>query len=622
MLPVNIDIKTPSATPLTEAISRVDSLSLQLPARIAVFAAEQILQITPLTNQANSVANRFATAPTPTLQTPFIRINGEPPQNIPVQLHLPANQTQLAIGSLVQQEILPLTPKYLPPLLEIASSVTHNAPRQTLFTVPATFTMPAPAQVMLKLDRSTLAMSVPADLPLRSEAPVQLTLSRLATNWQIQVQHPGGNLQWQPQPAEVKDLLQKVLPQQPLSINYLLDGKSSEVIGKLAPQAVPAALRDILQPLLDRAQPRIVDGQHQPTPMISKPTLSIAIQDNQPVLRFSSPSHALATITLDKPAVQKLQQLLSHSNASVPVPPNSGPDPMRALQRQVVSHQQAPTESLINLITLAQEVNDSGSNELKTLLAPRIKQILSALPQATPDDSARLQRLLSQPAVLSSPATFTAVQPKQGFVAGIVAMLQLMFASRLSKDQPELLLKLPEVSSSDKPPSATQARGLWQDLTQLEQKHQLLKTLRGSLANHTANRLQQSDSSGTAQSLYYHFAVPHGEQAREIELLIREEPEQSDQAKGANRQHWHLSMRLSLEANNALLANVDLYADGLELNIYAADDSTVMRVKRVLPLLLKRFEALGIDVLQSRCEVGKIPDSLQQHPYHLIETRA
>ena len=80
-------------------------------------------------------------------------------------------------------------------------------------------------------------------------------------------------------------------------------------------------------------------------------------------------------------------------------------------------------------------------------------------------------------------------------------------------------------------------------------------------------------------------------------------------------------MKLSAGDLGELLTKAKLRQGTLELDFYTSNEQTKHQVMNYLPLFNKRLTALGIEVTKSQCQLGKIPDTLRQRPYQLLQTQ-
>jgi hypothetical protein len=298
---------------------------------------------------------------------------------------------------------------------------------------------------------------------------------------------------------------------------------------------------------------------------------------------------------------------------------------VHSLLRVVQAKAELPAETLHKIDKALSDPQLSKGSPLKEFIDTISQQIKQALPQGKEQDANHVRQLLSAPALNISALQLVSPPASQGLLGGLVALIQISLASRLLRNQPlqqERLAQVlgPIIAGATKGPVPPQAtRGL-ADFFQLEQKHQLLKEIGRLLFGHQANKLANAEQAIQGQeSFYYTLPSAFGDKVRNIELLIRREQE-SDEA--AQTKSWHLTMKLSVSGLGELLTKARLRTDHLEVDFYASNDETKNQVLNFLPLFNKRLQALGIEVAKSQCQLGKIPDTLQQRPYHVFETKA
>ena len=217
----------------------------------------------------------------------------------------------------------------------------------------------------------------------------------------------------------------------------------------------------------------------------------------------------------------------------------------------------------------------------------------------------------------------------QGFMSGLVTLLQMSLSARLSRNQSSRAEHITDtlnnvLSSVSKVKSSVTPRAMG-DLSQLEQKHQLMKEIGRLLSGHQTSKLSNAEQMIQGQeTFYYNLPSALGGNIKDVELLIKRE--QSDKenstAKEQKNKTWQLTMKLAVGELGELLTKAKLRSDTLEINFYASNDEVKNQVMNYLPLLRKKFKSLGIEVSKSQCQLGKIPDTLQQRPYHMFQAKA
>jgi hypothetical protein len=303
---------------------------------------------------------------------------------------------------------------------------------------------------------------------------------------------------------------------------------------------------------------------------------------------------------------------------------------IHTLLRVVQAKAELPAETLNRIQQAMSDPLLNKESSFKELIEPLTQQIRQALPQGKESDANQIRQLLATPPINLSSAQLVAPPANQGLLGGLVALLQISLASRLLRNQPFQLERImqalvPLTSTGAKRPSSTQASKGLADFFQVEQKHQLLKEISRLLSGHQANKLANAEQLVQGQeSFYYTLPSAFGDKVKDIELLIKREDEsqKKDKDDEGNAKSWHLTMKLGVGELGELLTKAKLRPDHLEVDFYASNDATKIQVLNFMPLLKKRLESLGIEVAKSKCQLGKIPQTLQQRPYHVFETKA
>ncbi len=257
--------------------------------------------------------------------------------------------------------------------------------------------------------------------------------------------------------------------------------------------------------------------------------------------------------------------------------------------------------------------NDKVSQSNGQILPQDIKQLLTASPLPV------------------TPATITNPPQQANFLAGLMGMLQVSLAARLARKQPEHLDKLTQMILPSLMSNVAKADGKKQvgkglsDFLQADGKFQILKNLDKLLSGHQYNKLSSMETQLQGQDSLYHV-IPIGDngQRKDVEILVKRELEQdnqTDKAKGKGT-YWALTMKLPVGDIGQILAKAKVNGNNLDLDFYTSNDKTKELVFNFIPILKKRFEQLGIDMGQCQCQLGKIPDSLQDRPYHIFEAKA
>ncbi|WP_339722898.1 flagellar hook-length control protein FliK [uncultured Paraglaciecola sp.] len=265
----------------------------------------------------------------------------------------------------------------------------------------------------------------------------------------------------------------------------------------------------------------------------------------------------------------------------------------------------------------------------KQLVEQVLQQVKQALPQGKEQDVNQIRQLLTTPALNLSALQMINPTSGQGFMSGLVTLLQMSLSARLSRTQTSRSEHITEtlnnvLSGVSKTKSSATPKAM-SDLSQLEQKHQLMKEIGRLLSGHQTSKLSNAEQMIQGQeSFYYNLPSALGGNFKDIELLIKREEnhQENTSEEGNSNKTWQLTMKLSVGELGELLTKAKLRADTLEINFYASNEAVKIQVMNYLPLLRRKFDSLGIEMSKSHCQLGKIPDTLQQRPYHMFQAKA
>ena len=305
---------------------------------------------------------------------------------------------------------------------------------------------------------------------------------------------------------------------------------------------------------------------------------------------------------------------------------------VQSLLRIVQAKAEAPTiplQSIEKALFDGEFFKGAAEQPSKQLVEQVLQQIKQGLPQGKEQDANQVRQLLSTPALNLSALQMINPTSSQGFMSGLVTLLQMSLSARLSRNQSSRAEHITDtlnnvLSGVSKVKSSVTPRAMG-DLSQLEQKHQLMKEIGRLLSGHQTSKLSNAEQMIQGQeTFYYNLPSALGGNIKDVELLIKRE--QSDKenstAKEQKNKTWQLTMKLAVGELGELLTKAKLRSDTLEINFYASNDEVKIQVMNYLPLLRRKFESLGIEVSKSQCQLGKIPDTLQQRPYHMFQAKA
>ncbi len=288
-----------------------------------------------------------------------------------------------------------------------------------------------------------------------------------------------------------------------------------------------------------------------------------------------------------------------------------------------------PSQNLAAIEDAVRDVSMTSSSLTKALLTQIAKQSGITLTTTNRFDVESIKQLLSPTSINLSATQLFSAQPNAGLIAGLVRLIQLTLTAKTANTQAnkaEFFSQLVgSILTKVQPITKSQASNSMNELRQLDDKHQLLRQLASFLAQHQLAKLQSAEQTFQGQdTLYYVFPSANGNVKHNIEVLIKKE--QQDQAKTkdktANNKVWQLSMKLPLGDLGDGLAKVKLNQNELEIDFYTSTEQLKSRIVSLQPLLIKRLEALGLQIKRAQCQMGKIPESLCIRPYQLFETQA
>ncbi|WP_299074203.1 flagellar hook-length control protein FliK [uncultured Paraglaciecola sp.] len=303
---------------------------------------------------------------------------------------------------------------------------------------------------------------------------------------------------------------------------------------------------------------------------------------------------------------------------------------VQTLLRIVQPKAEAPT---LGLQSLEKAFNDGDffksapEQPSKQVLAEIMQQIKLSLPQGREQDANQIKQLLTTPALNLSALQMVNPTSSQGFMSGLVTLLQMSLSARLSRHQSSRAEHITTTLNSVLSHSSTAkvTPKAMTEMSQLEQKHQLMKEIGRLFAGHQTSKLSNAEQMLQGQdSFYYNLPSALGGVVRDIELLIKREDDSKDPASSDKQapKTWQLTMKLGVGELGELLTKAKLSGDTLDINFYASNETVKIQVMNYLPLLRRKFASLGIEVSNSQCQLGKIPDSLQKRPYHVFQAKA
>lgn len=273
----------------------------------------------------------------------------------------------------------------------------------------------------------------------------------------------------------------------------------------------------------------------------------------------------------------------------------------------------SPIEKLVGQLTQAMDIAPESKGKVE-VSAQEVKQIFNS---AT---------VPLTPSTVSSPP-----QNQSQLLSGLIGMMQVSLAARLANKGNAQLEKVtqlftpPVVPGQTRPINKQQVSKGLSDFMQMDSKFQLLKGLDKLLSSHQYNKLSSLEAQLQGQdSMYYVLPFGGNEKRNDVEVLIKREQgndKDKEKAKQAGN-YWVLSMKLPVGDIGQVLAKAKINGKNLDLDFYTSNTETRDLVFNFIPVLKKRFDEIGIDVDKCFCQLGKIPESLQERPYQLFEAKA
>jgi hypothetical protein len=327
-----------------------------------------------------------------------------------------------------------------------------------------------------------------------------------------------------------------------------------------------------------------------------------------------------------KPLVQSVinQSLLTNKSEQINL--------VQSLLRIVQAKAETPTITLQSIEKALVDVDFfKGATEQssKQLITQVLQQIKQALPQGKDQDMNQIRQLLTTPALNLSTLQITHPTSSQGLMSALVTLLQMSLSARLARNQSsraeQISTTLTNVLNSSGLVKPEMTKKAMSDMSQMEQKHQLMKEIGRLLSGHQTNKLSNAEQMIQGQeTFYYNLPSALGGAFKDIELLIKREGNGKETASPDEQGHktWQLTMKLAVGEIGEILTKAKFKADILEINFYASNEEVKIQVMNYLPLLRRKLDSLGIEVTKSHCQLGKIPDTLQQRPHHVFQAKA
>lgn len=236
-----------------------------------------------------------------------------------------------------------------------------------------------------------------------------------------------------------------------------------------------------------------------------------------------------------------------------------------------------------------------------------------------------LKQLFTSPTWLQTGSSMTATTPATGFVGGLIQLLQLSLVSRQLKNLPNIEELLPSSQEKGKHSASKPAqlsRSQLRDFAQNDNQFEVLKQLKAMIAGHQHAKLKNLESALQGQESFYYILPGFANEQKATELLIKREPDKhNSNQEGAQNSCWQLTMKLNAGNAGELLTKVKVNGEKINLHIYTSSQSLLETVLGTAPFLIKRLKLLGLEVESHEIQLGKIPPTLSDSPYQIVETR-
>ncbi len=303
---------------------------------------------------------------------------------------------------------------------------------------------------------------------------------------------------------------------------------------------------------------------------------------------------------------------------------------VQALSQSTSAQSASQTQSLANIISALNANADIA--ELSPETQALLRYVRDQLPntsaaQQTPIDAKTIQQLVGAP-LNNAPINALSPTAASGFLSGLVTLLQVTLASKLqrqsNKQASKMQDQIPDSIKSIVPNiTSTQSAKLMQDFRQFDAKHTLSAEVAKMLFSHQNHKLKSIESSLQGQDqLYYALPNVFDKNADDIELLVKRETREDKNTQSAEgSSSWYLTMKLDVGPLGQMLAKTQLKDDEIKLQLYTSTTELKNKAYDMLPFLQRRLSALGINLTEKSCQLGKIPQQLKTEHYQVFETQ-
>ena len=399
-------------------------------------------------------------------------------------------------------------------------------------------------------------------------------------------------------------------------------------------------------PSVSNPQPALADSAaRNPAPNVANFKTDLLLE--QLTKFINSPAQTSQATAQQNPTIltQLLSQLpntkitsiieqLSNFASTQRVNPTSTIDSLKtqvqALSQSTSAQSASQTQSLANIISALNAEADIA--ELSPETQALLRYVREQLPntsaaQQTPIDARTIQQLVGAP-LNNAPINALSPTAASGFLSGLVTLLQVTLASKLqrqsNKQASKMQDQIPDSIKSIVPNiTSTQSAKLMQDFRQFDAKHTLSAEVAKMLFSHQNHKLKSIESSLQGQDqLYYALPNVFDKNADDIELLVKRETREDKNTQSAEgNSSWYLTMKLDVGPLGQMLAKTQLKDDEIKLQLYTSTTELKNKAYDMLPFLQRRLSALGINLTEKSCQLGKIPQQLKTEHYQVFETQ-
>lgn len=303
----------------------------------------------------------------------------------------------------------------------------------------------------------------------------------------------------------------------------------------------------------------------------------------------------------------------------------TGPSSINTVQQNSGANKSAIHPDLDSL-SASPEKDKGAPKAASTSVQTDNPQSQTANPQML---SARIQSLLTAPALAITPLTLTNPVASSSFVQGLVALLQVSLAGRAVQRQPSLasLVERPDsiVSKTlavNGVPTGSSSK-VAQDMASIDARSNLMANLKTLLANHQQNKVSQVEARVQGQDSFYYVLPSLAQHTTAPELLIQREPDRQHKEQSPTNKHsqWNITMKLAVGEIGEVLAKSKITGETITLDLYVSNPVLLSRVGDTLPYLKQRLSELGLEVESTSFQRGNIPSTLNTRPHQIFETR-